>query len=329
MINILSAVDEQWRYAVEWQREKVCILFNICTANEIQDLLKVAWSNDESRNEKRYGRPMKYSVLMSVYVNNSPDYLRAALESIYEKQIRKPDEIVVVFDGPLNEQLDEVLTAFAADKKEVVRYLPHEMNRGLGEALRIGAEQCTGDYILRMDADDISAPDRFEKQIAYVEAHPEIDVLGTGIAEFQQSADKKMRLRVCPEAHEDIVKMGKRRNPMNHVSVCIKRTSLEKCGGYWPLPLLEDYYLWLRMIAAGCRFANIHEPLVCVRVGNDFEARRGAKERITGWKVLQEFMLKHGMITRKEALMNMLCIRVFVNSPAGLKKIIYSVLLRK
>ena len=272
---------------------------------------------------------MKYSVLMSVYKNDDPDFLKIALESIYEKQTRKPDEIVVVFDGPLTEKLYAVLDAFAADKQETVRYFPQEMNRGLGEALRIGAEQCNGDYIFRMDSDDISDPCRFEKQIAYVESHPEIDVLGTDIAEFQQSTDEDMRLRVCPENHEDIVKMGKKRNPMNHVTVCMKRTALEKCDGYKSLLLLEDYYLWLRMIAAGCTLANIHESLVYVRVGNGFDSKRSSKVRITGWKVLQDFMLEHGMITRAEAMINMLYIRVFVNTPPGLKKKIYSVLLRK
>ena len=272
---------------------------------------------------------MKYSVLMSVYKNDDPDFLKIALESIYEKQTRKPDEIVVVFDGPLNDRLYAVLENFAADKQEIVRYFPQEINRGLGEALRIGAEQCTGDYILRMDSDDISDPFRFEKQIAYVESHPQIDVLGTDIAEFQQSTEEDMRLRVCPENHADIVKMGKKRNPMNHVTVCMKRTALEKCGGYKSLLLLEDYYLWLRMIAAGCTLANIHESLVYVRVGNGFDSKRGSKERITGWKVLQDFMLEQKMITKAEAMMNMLYIRVFVNTPPGLKKTIYSVLLRK
>ena len=169
---------------------------------------------------------MKYSVLMSVYKNDNPDFLKIALESIYEKQTRKPDEIVVVFDGPLTELLYTVLDEFAKGKESIVHYLPQKVNLGLGEALRIGSSFCSGDYILRMDSDDISVPERFEKQIAYLEAHPEVDVLGADIAEFQDSPDEEMRLRVCPERHEDIVRMGKKRNPMNHVSVCLKREAL-------------------------------------------------------------------------------------------------------
>ncbi|MDD7556867.1 glycosyltransferase [Ruminococcus sp.] len=272
----------------------------------------------------------KYSVLMSVYKNDDPVFLKLALESIYDNQTVKPDEIVVVFDGPLNEKLYTVLDSFKSGKEDVVKYYPQGVNRGLGEALRIGSEYCTGDYILRMDSDDISDSHRFEKQIQYIENHPEVDVVGTDIAEFNQSPDEPdKRVRSCPENHDDIVRMGKRRNPMNHVSVCMKKSALMKCGGYQTLLLLEDYYLWLHMIGAGCKLANIHESLVYVRVGNGFDSKRGSKERITGWKVLQDYMLSIGMINKKEVMMNMMYINVFVKTPSWLKKILYSKVLRK
>lgn len=272
----------------------------------------------------------KYSVLMSVYKNDSPEYLKIALESIYDNQTRKPDEIVVVFDGPLKDRLYSVLDEFRKGKESIVKYYPQEVNRGLGEALRIGSCLCTGDYILRMDSDDVSDPCRFEKQIAYVEAHPDIDVLGSDIAEFNETPDERnKRVRRCPANHDDIVKMGKKRTPMNHVSVCMKKSALMKSGGYQTLLLLEDYYLWLHMIVAGCKLANINESLVYVRVGNGFDSKRGSKVRIAGWKVLQDFMIEHGMITKREARMNMMYIWGFVKTPAWLKKLLYQKLLRK
>ena len=273
---------------------------------------------------------MKYSVLMSVYKNDNADFLRIALESIYDKQTRKPDEVVVVFDGLLKEPLYQVLNEFQEGREDVIKYYPQEVNRGLGEALRIGSELCTGDYLLRMDSDDISAPDRFEKQIAFVEAHPEIDAVGTDIAEFiQDPYTEKMRTRVCPAKHEDIVNMAKKRNPMNHVTACIKRSSLMKAGGYQTLLLLEDYLLWLNMIVAGCKLANINESLVYVRVGNGFDGKRGSKERIMGWSKLQDIMLKSGMINKRQAVMNKIYIRAFVKTPAWLKRIVYGVFLRE
>ena len=274
-------------------------------------------------------RKHTYSVLMSVYKNDDPEFLRIALESIYDDQTVKPDEIVVVFDGPLNERLYACLDGFRSGREDVVKYYPQEVNRGLGEALRVGTGYCTCDYIFRMDSDDISDEHRFERQILYIEDHPEIDVLGTDIAEFYQSPNENMRIRACPEMHDDIVNMGKRRNPMNHVSVCIKKSALEKSGGYQTLQLLEDYYLWLRMIAAGCRFANIHETLMYVRIGNGFNSRRGSKEKIEGSKILQDYMLEIGMINKREALLNMLYMKVFVKTPSWMKKMLYDGLLRK
>ena len=266
---------------------------------------------------------------MSVYKNDSPEFLKLALESIYDKQTRKPDEIVIVFDGPIPYSLEMVLNAFQVGREDVIKFYPQDVNKGLGESLRIGSEKCTGDYIFRMDSDDISDANRFEKQIAYVELHPEIDVVGTDIAEFQVSIKEKMRFRSCPMSHDDIVKMAKKRNPMNHVSVCIKKVALKKAGGYKTLLLLEDYYLWLNFIVAGCKLANINEPLVYVRIGNGFDSKRGSRERITGWKVLQYFMFEHGMISKMEAFMNMLYIRAFVKAPPRLKKWLYKKLLRK
>ena len=273
---------------------------------------------------------MKFSVLMSAYKDDNPDFLYRALTSIYESQTRKPDEIVVVFDGPLTDELYGVLERFRVDKEDVVFYYPQEVNKGLGEALRVGAECCTGDYIFRMDSDDISHSQRFEKQIAYLEAHPEIDVLGTDISEFYQTpCEENMRVRACPTDHKDIVRMGKKRNPMNHVTACIKREALIKCGGYETLLLLEDYYLWLKMIVAGCVLGNINESLVYVRIGNGFHSKRGSKDRVKGWKFLQKYMLENGLINKNQAFMNMLYIRVFTYCPENVRKTIYNKFLRK
>ncbi len=271
---------------------------------------------------------MNYSVLMSVYKNDSPEQLEEALKSIYDDQIRKPDEIVVVFDGPLTEALYHILDAFAEDKEAIVRYIPLEENHGLGEALRIGSEHCKGDYILRMDADDISHPQRFEKQIAFVEAHPEVDVLGTDVAEFEVELTDGTRVRACPVEHDAIVRMAKKRNPMNHVSVCIKRQALIDCGGYEEIPLLEDYYLWLKMITTGRKLANLHESLVFVRLGNDFNKKRGSRHRARGWSKLQRYMLQHKLINRWDAMTNMIFIYGFVYCPSFVRKLAYTLFLR-
>ncbi|MBQ9684229.1 glycosyltransferase [Candidatus Saccharibacteria bacterium] len=271
-----------------------------------------------------------FSVLMSVYKNDNPEHLKLALESIYEKQTKKPDEIVIVFDGPITKELKKVLDDFKKDKDKIVKYFPQKENKGLGEALRIGSEKCTCDYIFRMDSDDISVPERFKLQSDFVTEHPEIDVLGGDIAEFNTDPNESdKRIRSCPEKLEDIIKMCKRRNPMNHVTACIKRKALLNCGGYKPLKYLEDYYLWIRMIVAKKQLANIKETLVSVRVGNGFENRRSSKEQIKGWKTLQDYMLENKIITKKESMLNMAYINTFVRMPNGLKKTLYKTILRK
>lgn len=273
---------------------------------------------------------MKCSVLMSVYKKDDAVYLRQALTSIYDDQTVKPDEIVVVFDGPLTAELYEVLNEFRCGKEDIVFYYSLDTNKGLGEALRVGTEHCTGDYIFRMDADDISHRCRLEKQLAFVEANPQVDIVGTDIAEFYETPDEgNLRIRSCPAAHADIVTMGKKRNPMNHVTVCIKKSALLMCGGYESLPLLEDYYLWVKMISAGCTFANIHEELVYVRIGNGFHSKRGSKVRIAGWKTLQNYMVENKLINKADAFANMLYIRMFTYCPAWLRKVVYDKILRK
>lgn len=275
-------------------------------------------------------RYMRCSVLMAVYKQDNPEFLKLALKSVYDTQTRKPDEIVVVFDGILTDELYTVLHDFKDGKEETVCYYQQNTNCVLGEALRIGSHKCTGDYIFRMDSDDISDAHRFEKQLAYINIHPEIDVLGTNIIEFNNTIlDKKKRTRICPAKHEDIIKMMKRRNPMNHVTVCIRRTALMQSGGYESLLLSEDYFLWLKMITSGYRFGNMSESLVYVRAGNDFAWRRGTKARINGWKMLQKYMLAHKMINHIEAAINMVNIIGFTYCPNFIRKFAYDNLLRK
>ena len=276
---------------------------------------------------------MTYSVLISVYKSDSPAYLVEALDSIYKNQIKKPDEIVIVEDGPVPDETAKVISAFSdsvhASGTGKVKVIGLKENVGLGAALKEGTKHCTCDYIFRMDTDDISVPERFKILSEYLEAHPEIDALGSDIGEFTHNPDHVTRKRVCPAKHEDILKMSKTRNPMNHVSAVIRRESLNKIGGYRALPLIEDYYLWVRMLAHGMKLANINQTLVKVRLGDGFDHRRGSKDRVKSWKVLQRYMISHGMIGRFRAFLNMISIRLFVYSPSGLKHILYGKLLRK
>ncbi|MCR5203763.1 MAG: glycosyltransferase [Lachnospiraceae bacterium] len=276
---------------------------------------------------------MTYSVLLSVYKDDSPVFLTEALNSIYKDQTKKPDEIVIVEDGPVPDETEEVLRSFFDSVHDEgtakVKIVGLEKNVGLGAALKEGAKHCTGDYIFRMDTDDVSVPERFRIMSEYLEKNPDVDVLGSDIGEFNANPDHVIRKRVCPADYDGILKMCRSRNPMNHVSVAIRRESLLKVGGYKALPLIEDYYLWVRMLANGMKLANINKTLVKVRIGNGFDNRRGSHDRIKSWRILQKYMVRHGMIGHFRALINMISIRIFVYSPGRLKHFLYGKFLRK
>jgi glycosyltransferase involved in cell wall biosynthesis len=271
----------------------------------------------------------KFSVLMSVYKKDNPFFLKQAIDSIYDKQTRKPSQVVIVKDGPLTEALDCVLDSYSKKYSEIFKIVSLEKNIGLGPALQEGLAYCKYEIIARMDSDDISDIKRFEKQIEYMEKNPEIDVLGSYISEFEESIEEEMRVRVVPLDFEGIKAMIRRRNPINHVTVCMKKETVRACGGYESVDLLEDYYLWIKIVAQKFDVRNIPLVLVYVRIGKKFSEKRGAKTRITGWRKIQEKLLKNNLITRKEALLNMLLIRIFVYMPTGAREFVYSKILRR
>ncbi|MES2284312.1 MAG: glycosyltransferase [Bacteroidota bacterium] len=215
---------------------------------------------------------MKFSVLMSVYIKENNFFFISSLESILNQTLC-PDEIILVKDGPLENELEDIINNYASMYK-FIKVLSLSKNMGLGYALKFGLEHCSHDLVARMDSDDICFSNRFEKQIKFMAAHPEVDVLGTDIAEFDFSIDKIVSYRKLPSQFNDIVLFAKRRNPLNHVTVIFRKTAVLKAGSYLPFNGYEDYYLWIRMLLTGSKFFNISENLVFVRIGNNMLAKR-------------------------------------------------------
>lgn len=219
------------------------------------------------------------TVLMSVYHGDAAAEFREALHSMLDQSLL-PAQIVVVVDGQVAQATWDVLTDFklACSEKNVQFDLcPLEANQGLGAALQHGSAFCTGEYIIRMDSDDISRPDRIAQMVNYLEKNPKTDVLGAQIQEFSSDEDTWTGQRNVPETHDAIVARSSLFNPMNHVTVIIRKTALDACGGYQDCPSFEDYYLWVRMIHKGFVFANLPYITVDVRVSTMGERRRGMK----------------------------------------------------
>ncbi|WP_111694594.1 glycosyltransferase [Streptococcus cristatus] len=271
---------------------------------------------------------IKFSVLMSVYRKEEPGYLSDSLESILVNQTCRPDELILVKDGPLTDELESVIERYQSLFSKI-KIVTLETNQGLGIALKEGLEYCTYDWVARMDTDDIAKPNRFEEQIAYLKKHPDIDVLGSAVTEIYSEIEDVASEKRMPLTNEDILSYMKTRNPFCHMTIFFKKSSVQKAGSYQPLPLVEDYYLWVRMAAQGCRFANLSQSLVYARIGNGMHVRRSQPAQITSWKVVNDFMLKERMINIKEWLKNLLLISAFVYMPLSLKKRVYKKVLRK
>ena len=182
---------------------------------------------------------MKFSVLLSVYRKEQPAYLRQSLDSIFTQTLQ-PAEVVLVKDGPLTDALDEVAEEYCR-KYPVLKVVPLSENQGLGRALNEGLKYCSYDLVARMDTDDVAKPERFEKQIAVFCAHPEMDVVGAWIDEFEGSIENVISVRVLPLEHSEIRRFARKRNPVNHPVVMFRKSAVLVAGGYQHFPLFEEY----------------------------------------------------------------------------------------
>lgn len=219
----------------------------------------------------------EYSVLMSVYHKEKPEYLKQAIESIQTQTISTND-FVLVCDGPLNEQLDGVIATKQQEMGDTLNVVRLAKNGGLGNALNEGIKYCKNELVARMDSDDIAYPNRCEKQIAVFNTHSEVSICSGIVEEFTTDPNTVDTKRVPPETNAEIVEFAKKRNPFNHPCVMYKKSAVEAVGSYQDFYLLEDYYLWLRMLMTGYQGYNIQEPLLHMRAGSDMYLRRA------GWK---------------------------------------------
>lgn len=210
---------------------------------------------------------------MSVYAKENPEFLRVSLESLI-KQSAKPQELILVKDGPLNAQLDHVIDKYNIEYPNFLKVIELPKNIGLGLALKKGMQHCSFEWVARCDSDDINHKDRFQRQLNYILENPNIDVLGTSISEFEKDVKHSTAMRVVPQRHVEIAKQAKWKNPMNHMSVFLRKSAVLSAGNYQHFPGFEDYHLWIRMIIKGYLFHNLQENLVYARIGNDMVGRR-------------------------------------------------------
>ena len=240
---------------------------------------------------------MKFSVLSSLYYKEQPIYFDSCLESIWDQQTLKPTEIVLVLDGPIGEGLTKSVERWQQKLGNILKIVTLAENVGLGKALNEGLKHCTNEWVFRMDTDDICTPDRFSKQVAFIKENPDGVLFGGQILEFDNTPHDSAVIKTVPVTHEDIKKKKKKRCPFNHMTVAYKRSVIQELGGYQHHLFMEDYNLWLRVIGAGYKVANLPDVILYARVGNGMHARRKGLEYIKSEKKLldlkKELKLQH------------------------------------
>lgn len=217
----------------------------------------------------------QYSVLMSVYFKEKPEYLRLSIQSILDQTVM-PSEFILIKDGPLTEELDQVIEKFKINNPGFFKIIVNEKNLGLGPALNMGIKASANELIARMDSDDYSVPERCEKLLKKFEEDSSLDMVGSFEAEFIDDLDHVISVHRVPETDAEIRKFMRRRCALLHPTVMYKRSAVTACGGYHPVLLYEDYDLFARMVLENhVKSYNIQENIYYIRTSGDFFKRRG------------------------------------------------------
>ena len=270
----------------------------------------------------------KYCVLMSVYYKEIAEHLEAALMSMLDQTLL-PSQIVLVADGPLTDQLEEVISRISSISDGLLEIIRLKSNSGLATALNTGLEHCRYEYVARMDSDDISLPDRCERQLRFMTRHG-LDISSGTIEEFSDDPGEVETLKTLPLSQDAILRYAKTRNPFNHPCVMFRRSRITALGGYDNnYPFFEDYQLWVRLLRNGARCANIKKPLLRMRTGSGMFARRGGFRYLRCALKMEKYKLRCGFCSGFEHLSRISAMTVFCLTPAALREHLYKKLLRR
>ena len=221
---------------------------------------------------------MGFTVLLSVYSRENPTFLICSLQSVFSQSIQ-PNQVVLVLDGPVDQELQSVVNRFDSEYDALEVY-PLKENKGLSAALRYGLEKCRNELVMRMDSDDVCYPNRFEEMVRLFEEHPELEVAGAFATIINEDGLQGKELLV-PTSEEDIYRKVWA-CPFIHPTVCFKKSALLRIGSYAenPGPRQDDYELWFRVVKGGLRCMNLNKPLLYYR----FTPRNIARNNVrVGW----------------------------------------------
>jgi glycosyltransferase involved in cell wall biosynthesis len=261
-----------------------------------------------------------FSLLVSVYDGDRPEYIRRAFRSAVDDQTVRPDQVVIVRDGPVRDEIASCLEELGRTSPVPVTFVPLSRNGGLGPALDQGLAASWFDVIARMDADDVAMPHRFEVEMPLIQ---DADIVGAGLLEFVADTDDIVGQRVPPTEPGQIQRYARMHDPFNHPTVVYRRRAVLAAGGYGEFPLMEDYALFARMLAGGARAVNVAEPLVFYRVGAEAYKRRGGTGLLRSELRLQREFRRTGFTSRAEYVRNVAIRGGYRMVPWWLRRAVY------
>jgi len=260
----------------------------------------------------------KYSVLITVYQKEKAEFFDESLQSIINQTV-KPNEIVIVCDGPLTSELNDVLLKYA--NQDLVRILRLDKNYGSGYAAQKGLEICSNEFVMRMDSDDISNPHRAELQLK--ELNKGMDFVAGAISEFDEDQSRPFAIKHMPLTKSQIISYSKKRNPFCNVTTFFRKSVVLNAGGYCNQLFLEDYTLAIKIIQSGANFINLPDVLVNVRSNQNQIARRSDPRLRVWFKKLRKYMLDTNYINRFQYFWYNFQTDVFCLSPSWIKRLFY------
>lgn len=270
---------------------------------------------------------MKFTVLLPVYNGDNAEHFQLALESILIQTLL-PDELILLIDGKVNRGIEKVIKDFINAQTNIeIKIVRNKVNKGLGQTLRNGVLISNNEFIVRMDADDICEKSRFEIQMKYFSSQ-DIDILGGQIEEFNEAIGDLKRFRSVPLNSHEIRLFSKRRNPINHMTVCFKKSAILSIGNYEDVPGYEDYYLWMKALKCNLKVQNLNYTLVYARVKELVIKRQGMKF----FKKEVQFQIK--LFRNNLVTFNTFIVNVFIRAlprllPLPLLNMVYNRRLRK
>ena len=266
-----------------------------------------------------------YSVLMTVYKKENPEHFRQAIQSMLDQTVLT-DDFVIVCDGPLTFELDNIIYQFQAQCKDLFNIVRLKSNNGSGVASAHGVKKCKNELIAKMDSDDISKKTRCELELKKFEEDPELSIVGSYILEFLNSNGENTSIRKVPLSNKEIVKFSKRRSPFNNPTIMFRKSAVLAVGNYSNLRRCEDFELFSRLLHAEYKAANIPECLLEYRITDETYNKRNNYKFI---RQSREMSHKIGHSSRFDVFISCYSQLIISKFPYKLRKMIYEKLIRR